>query len=49
MLAFEFALNKQAFTGEEIVNRDTDTALEAASKTADWLYKSWMPSAAYIP
>lgn len=49
MLAFEFALNKQAFTGEEIVNRDTDTALEATGKTADWLYKSWMPSGAYIP
>lgn len=49
MLAFEFALNKQAFTGRDITSRDTDTPLESASKTADWLYKSWMPSAAYIP
>lgn len=49
LLGFEFALNKQAFTGEEIVSRDTDTTAEAAGKTADWLYKSWMPSAAYIP
>jgi len=49
MLGFEFALNKQAFTGEEIVSRDTDTTGEAAAKTADWLYKSWMPSGAYVP
>jgi len=49
MLGFEFALNKQAFTGREIVSRDTDTTSEAAAKTANWLYKSWMPSAAYVP
>ena len=49
MLAAELALNKQAFTGREIVNRDTDTALDVAGKVADWAYKSWMPSAAYIP
>ncbi|WP_288365652.1 DEAD/DEAH box helicase family protein [uncultured Marinobacter sp.] len=49
MLAMEFALNKQAFTGEEIVNRQTDTLSERVSKTASWAYKSWMPSAAYIP
>lgn len=49
MIAAEFALNKQAFTGKEIVSRDTDTLGEAASKTASWFYKSWMPSAAYIP
>jgi hypothetical protein len=49
MLGFEFALNKQAFTGEEIVSRDTDTTTEAIGKTADWLYKSWMPSGVYVP
>jgi len=49
MLAFEFALNKQAFTGDEIVSRDTDTPAQQIQKTASWLYKSWMPSAAYIP
>ena len=49
MLAFEFALNKQAFTGDEIVSRDTDTPAQQVQKTASWLYKSWMPSAAYIP
>lgn len=48
MLAHEFALNKQAFTGKEITSQ-TDTAAQKLSKTADWLYKSWMPSAAYIP
>jgi hypothetical protein len=48
MMASEFMLNKQAFTGREIVS-ETDTVLEAAGTTADWLYKSWMPSAGYIP
>lgn len=47
-LAFEFALNKQAFTGEEI-SGETDTLGEATMKHIDWLYKSWMPSAAYLP
>lgn len=32
-----------------MVNRDTDTTPEQMAKTADWLYKSWMPSVAYIP
>lgn len=49
MIGFELALNKQAFTEKEIVNSDTDTGIEAAGKVADYLYKSWMPSAAYIP
>jgi hypothetical protein len=48
MLANEFMLNKQAFTGREIVS-GTDTLGESAGKVSDWLYKSWMPSAAYIP
>jgi len=49
MLGAEFSLNKQAFTGKEISNRATGTLGEQIDKTADWLYKSWMPSAAYIP
>lgn len=48
MLGAEFITNKQAFTGREITN-ETDSGLEALSKTGDWLYKSWMPSAAYVP
>lgn len=48
MIAAEFALNKQAFTGRELT-KETDTGIEKTSKVADWLYKSWMPSAAYIP
>lgn len=49
MLAAELALNKIAFTGKEIINTDTDTATEKASKVAGWFWKSWMPSAPWIP
>ena len=49
MLAAELALNKQAFTGKEIVNRDTDTGLEQTAKVAGWAWRSWMPAAPYIP
>jgi hypothetical protein len=49
MLAFEFTLNKQAFTGKEITNDKTDDIWDKTSKVADWAWKSWMPSAAYIP
>ena len=49
MLAAEAMLNKQAFTGREIVNTEIDDPWEKTSKVGDWLWKSWMPSAAYIP
>lgn len=49
MLAAEFTLNKQAFTGKEIVNDKTDDIWDRTAKVADWAWKSWMPSAAYIP
>jgi hypothetical protein len=49
MLAAELALNKQAFTGKEIVNWKTDTAGDATSKVGGWLWRSWMPSAPWIP
>lgn len=49
LLAFEFALNKQSFTGKEITNKLTDTAGDKAAKVGDWLWKSWMPSAAWVP
>ena len=48
-IAFELALNRSAFTGRDIVDRDTDTTGEAAGKRLDYLYKAWMPSAAFIP
>lgn len=48
-LGFELHLNKTAFTGKEIWNNKTDDALDIVSKTADWAYKSWMPSAPWIP
>jgi hypothetical protein len=49
MLAFELALNKQAFTGKEITNPLTDTLGEKMGKVGEWAYKAWMPSAAWIP
>ena len=49
MLAAELALNKQAFTGKEITNDHTDDWWDRSSKIADWAWKSWMPSAAWIP
>lgn len=49
LLAFEFALNKQAFTGNEITNELTDTSGDKVAKVGDWLWKSWMPSAAWVP
>jgi len=48
-LAFEIVLNRSAFTGRDIVDRQTDTGTEAAEKRVDYLWKAWMPSAAYVP
>lgn len=49
MLAAELMLNKQAFTGKEIVNHETDTGWDKTRKVSDWAWKSWMPGAAWIP
>lgn len=49
VLGLELAFNYKMFYQEEITNRDTDSLGEQFSKTADYLYKSWMPSAVYIP
>lgn len=49
MLGMELAFNKSAFTGDPITNELTDTDTERAGKIADHLWKSWMPSAAWIP
>jgi len=49
MIAAELALNKQGFTGREITNEYTDTAGDKAAKVGDYLWKSWMPSAAWVP
>ncbi|MEL6612815.1 MAG: SHOCT domain-containing protein, partial [Bacteroidota bacterium] len=48
-LGFELALNRQAFTGQDIVDREIDTVPERFGKTFDYLWRSWMPSAAWIP
>lgn len=48
-IAFEFLLNKQNFTGKEIVLEKADDAVIATEKTLDWLWKSWMPAAPWVP
>ena len=49
MLGAEFALNRKAFDGKPIYNELTDTPADRAEAMADWIWKSWMPSAAWIP
>ncbi|MCV0395491.1 MAG: hypothetical protein K5872_22345 [Rhizobiaceae bacterium] len=49
MIGAEIALNKQGFTGEEITNDLTDTWFEKAGKIGDYLWKAWLPSAAWVP
>ncbi|WP_211098441.1 hypothetical protein, partial [Azospirillum sp. B506] len=45
----ELLLNRSAFTGQDIINKNTDTTGERAGKTAGYVYRSWMPSAAWVP
>jgi hypothetical protein len=49
MLAFELALNKSSFTGDSITNDLTDNWFDKSSKVGDYLWKAWMPSAAWVP
>lgn len=43
MLLAEFSLDKTGFTGKGIT-LETDTPVEKATKTADWLYKAFAPN-----
>ena len=49
VMGAELVLNRSLFTGKDIVNWDTDTSGQATGKAFDYLWKAWMPSAAYIP
>ncbi|MER8602781.1 D-Ala-D-Ala carboxypeptidase family metallohydrolase [Mesorhizobium sp. M1233] len=49
MMAAELALNKQGFTGDPITNDLTDNWWDKAGKVGDYAWKSWMPSAAWVP
>ena len=48
-IAFELTLNRSAFTGRDIVDRDTDTFGQRLMSRGDYLWKAWMPSATYVP
>lgn len=49
MIGAELFLNRQAFTGEDITNKLTDTGPEKVGKVGEYLWKSYMPSAAWVP
>ncbi len=49
MIGAELMLNRAAFTGEDIVNDLTDSQGDKAAKWGDFLWKSWAPSAPWIP
>jgi hypothetical protein len=49
MIGAELALNRAAFTKQPIVNDKTDDIFDRMGKRADHLYKSFMPSAAWVP
>jgi hypothetical protein len=48
MIAAEFMLNKQAFTGGQIVDPLVDTLGDKTQKYGAWAYRSFMPSAPWI-
>lgn len=45
----ELFLNRQAFTGDEIVNELTDDWWDRTQKLTDYAWTSFMPSAAFVP
>ena len=48
MIAAEFMLNKQAFTGTQIVDPNIDNLGDKAKKYGEWAWRSFMPSAPWI-
>lgn len=49
MLGAELFLNRSAFTGQDLTDPYVDTTSEKVGKVGEYLWKSWMPSAAWIP
>jgi hypothetical protein len=49
MIAAEFALNRSAFTGNDIVDDLTDSTGDKWAKYGQWLWQSAVPSAPWIP
>ena len=39
-------LNRDSFTGKDIVDKEIDTDMEAAKKRSNWLWKQWTPAIA---
>lgn len=49
LLGAELFLNRSSFTGDDIVNTEVDDFWERSGKRGDYLWKAWMPSAAWVP
>lgn len=49
MTGYELYLNRAAFTGEDIVNTETDDLWRRMAKRGDYVYKALAPSAAWVP
>ena len=49
MIGAELFLNRSAFTGQEIRNNRSQDWWQRRGNDIDHLYKSWMPSAAWVP
>jgi hypothetical protein len=48
-MGFEFVMNKTSFFGEEIVDPLADDWATKTEKTMDWMWKSFGPSAPWVP
>jgi hypothetical protein len=48
-LAFEFFLNRSAFTGEDITNELTQDVGDQFTTVADWAWKAWVPGSFWTP
>ena len=48
-VGIELMMNRSNFTGKDIVNKRTDDGLDQTGKIADYLWKSWAPSAVWVP
>lgn len=49
LLGAELFLNRSGFTGDDITNTEINDFWERSADRADYLWKAWMPSAAWVP
>ena len=49
LIVAEMLLNRVSYTGEDIVDKDLDSAGEKAAKTSAYLWRATMPNAPWVP